>query len=251
MSIRRPPSYSDSHLYLSDIPLTPLLLTSEVPTLRPVLQLAPEPIILEESNKECLKDWIFRKVLVLGVKGSIHLTLISMFETIFFFVYVSKTENSGILKTLDIYYEPFLTICDEWTPNFRSELLDVLEILGVANQSVVDAAGAAALAVRTEENLKLLWISLGYTAGCIVLGGGCISILVWSKREVKWRELIGEHFFFVIVLGLYEWFFFRTIIYEYNTLSTPELNQYLSDGLYSCLSTGPHFGPANQSLVPV
>jgi hypothetical protein len=39
---------------------------------------------------------------------------------------------------------------------------------------------------------------------------------------------------FVLLLGLYELFFFRTIIYNYDTLSTAELNQYIVDGLARC-----------------
>lgn len=257
MSIRRPPSYSDSYLILNDgagpTP-TPLLLQgSETP--RPTIEFVKEEILgggtretrgggngsIADAAQESWAKWCIKRLLMLGVKGSVHITLISIFETVFFFLYVSRSENQGILKTLDVYYTPLLSECSSWSSPFRTELLELLEFLGAANQTVVDAAGRAAAAQRNAENLQLLWISLGYTGGCIGIGVFCILTLVWSKRVVKWRELVGEHIFFVFVLGLYEWFFFRTIIYNYNTLSTPELNQYLADGLYGCLERS---GPA-------
>ena len=44
-----------------------------------------------------------------------------------------------------------------------------------------------------------------------------------------------EHISFVTLLGAYEYFFFRTIIYRYSTISTDEINQYIFDGVYQCL----------------
>lgn len=229
--------------------LAPLLLPStsdlSIQTPRPTVDSIKEEILgagvythprVEEEQIETWREWLIKRALLLGVKGGIHITLISVFETVFFFMYVSRSENDGILKTLDVYYKPFLNECYSWSPTFRSDLLDILDWAGAANQTVVDAAGRVAAAERSAENLHLLWLSLGYTAGCIGIGAICITTLVWSKRRVKWKELVGEHIFFVIILGLYEWFFFRTIIYNYNTLSTPELNQYLADGLYTCLA---------------
>lgn len=244
--MRRPPSYSDSYLYgviPTGLPaenttpratLTPLLLqtSDDIQHVEAEVKQPEEIVIGQESWKE---EWI-RKLLILGVKGSIHITLISIFETIFFFLYVSRSENDGILKTLNTYYDPLLNICNGWTPSFRTEILDVLDWFGVANRTVVDAAGAAAAAERNSENLHLLFWSLGYTGICIGVGGICVGILVLSKRSVRWKDLLGEHIVFVLLLGLYEWFFFRTIIYNYNTLSTPELNAYLADGLFTCLS---------------
>jgi hypothetical protein len=231
---------------LTPTPLAPLLLPSSPrPTIDSIKEeilgarvTPPQAILVptSEEGKESWREWILKRSLMLGVKGSIHITLISIFETIFFFLYVSRSENTGILKTLDVYYQPILTQCYSWSPTFRSELLDILEWAGAANQTAVDAAGAAAAAERSAENLHLLWISLAYIASCIGIGGICITILIRSKRVVKWRELVGEHIFFVIILGFYEWFFFHTIIYNYNTLSTPELNQYLANGIYDCLA---------------
>jgi hypothetical protein len=43
-----------------------------------------------------------------------------------------------------------------------------------------------------------------------------------------------EHLLFIGVLAAYEFFFYTTIIYNYSTLSTPELNKYIVDGLASC-----------------
>lgn len=252
MSIKRPPSYSDSYLYLagaipgdltpiaSTVFTTPLLLPLPIipQEIRigedPLFTTVPPALTLPIAAPSHEKTWL-DFVLVLGVKGCVHVCLISVFETVFFFLYVSKSENNGILQTLNTYYLPFLQACDGWSPVIRTDLLEFLEILGAANQTAVDAAARQAAAERASENLHLLFWCLAYTGICIGIGGACLGYLVWSKRRVEGREILGEHLFFVTVLGLYEWFFFRTIIYNYNTLSTPELNAYLMDGLYGCI----------------
>jgi hypothetical protein len=41
----------------------------------------------------------------------------------------------------------------------------------------------------------------------------------------------------VLLLGLYEYVFFMAIIYNYNSISTNELNSYIVNGIYDCVKS--------------
>ena len=102
--LRRPPSYSDSYFILGG-PRTPEL----KPTREPLQN------VKEESIQNDIP--IAPRVYLFGIKSAIHIFLISVFETVFFFKYVSITENQGILKTINTYYDPLIANCNSWTPS--------------------------------------------------------------------------------------------------------------------------------------
>ena len=114
-------------------------------------------------------------------------------------------------------------------------MLDVLTY--EVNKSTVDLLGSAAAAQRNSQNGALLNTSILYSAICLVIFLGLTVFSHFKKIDIDWTRLLQEHSAFVILLALYEYFFFRTIIYKYITLSTPELNQYIVDGLYQCAMT--------------
>ena len=104
------------------------------------------------------------------------------------------------------------------------------------NKTTVDTEGVRAALTRSTYNTGLLHWSVGYSAICLLMIG-LTSLIIWLKKiRVKWQKLLLEHLAFVLVLALYEYFFYITIIYKYTTVSTPELNQYIIDGLYQCVS---------------
>ncbi len=98
----------------------------------------------------------------------------------------------------------------------------------------VDAAGQAASASRSVYNHQLLVWSSMYSVICFGLCACSAGVAIWSRWTVPWGRIFLENGLFILLLGLYEIFFFRTIIYNYDTLSTAELNQYLVDGLARC-----------------
>ena len=208
--MRRPPSYSDSFLVVNphsphtsrrgDPLLTPIVVpgeNDEILTPMPSLSLpppAPQPRPGRSRRVLCF---------LLTFKGSFHLLLISAFETLFYFLYVNKAEDAGILTT---------------------EL----------NVNSIDTAGRVAAGARTATNDNLLMWAVMYSVFCATICGLATFYVIWQGWKVPWRRMIGENILFVMILGLYEYFFFRTIIYRYTTISTPELNQYIVDGLASC-----------------
>ena len=221
--LRRPPSYSDSFLVLPGTPgpagLTPLVIPEPAPA---------EPLPVASTAAR----WP-QRITIFVFKGGLHVLFISAFETAFYFLYVNRSENQGILNTINTYYDPFINQCGVGWGNLTKWL--VYEILThEVNVTAVDAAGEAALAQRTGYNHSLLIWSSMYSVICFAVCCLCYGVTRWRQWDVPWGRIFLENGLFIVLLGLYEIFFFRTIIYNYDTISTPELNQYLVDGLAMC-----------------
>jgi hypothetical protein len=228
--MRRPPSYSDS--YIARVvnikgTLTPALEPLVIP-----VDLHPPTLKLNEVVPE--KKPIHHICIIFIIKGSLHLFFISMFETVFYFLYVSKSENQGIINTINTYYSPIVESCSGWSNMSRTLIGYVLQ--EEFNKTRIDDDGNSAEISRSTFNTGLLHQSIWYSAICL---GICIVmlIIVWFRKiHVKWQKLMIEHLSFVLILGLYEYFYYETIIYKYDTISTSELNKYIVDGLYQCIT---------------
>jgi len=222
----RPPSYSDSYHILAR-PGTPVLeplSLNLLENIRPVKE-----IIMEEIAEPPF----WHGAVLFMIKGSLHIFFISTFETVFYFFFVSKSEDNGIKAAFNVYYTPLVQSCGNWS-NMTHELLAEYVSYG-PNKSVIDTRGFGATAERNQRNTELLNVSGMYSFFCAFLFLFFI-FLAWKLGiKLKWRKLLVEHISFVTLLGLYEYFFFRTIIYRYSTISTDEINQYIYDGIYQCL----------------
>ena len=207
--MRRPPSYSDSFIVLiNDTRL--------------------EPLFREEPPE---KEYARETVLFI-FKGSLHVLFISIFETTFYFLYVNRSENTGILNTINTYYQPLIRDCRSDWSNITRWLLN--EFIHEINISAIDAAGNAAAHSRdTYNNGLLVWSSL-YSIISLLICLSVVGVVRLKGWPVPWRHIFLENMLFIVVLATYEFFFFETIIYKYVTISTPELNQYIVDGLASC-----------------
>jgi len=221
--MRRPPSYSDSFIIRSpSLHNTPTL----EPLVFPEYRIEPEIIVLDPP--------LYHSGIIFILKGSLHIFFISSFETLFYFLYVSASENTGIKNTIDAYYQPLIQSCDSWSNMTKVLMLDIMKF-GL-NKSTIDQSGSHSNSSRSAYNSKLLYWSIGYSVICLFIIS-LMAFIIWCKKiHVKWQKLFLEHLAFVLVLALYEYFFYITIIYNYSTVSTSELNQYIIDGLYNCVT---------------
>jgi hypothetical protein len=228
--MRRPPSYSDSYLTRM-INIQGTLTPSLEPLVIPA-DIYPPTLKLNEVVPE--KKTIDHICVIFIIKGSLHLFFISIFETVFYFLYVSQSENQGILNTIDTYYSPIVQSCSGWSNISRILIGFVLH--EEFNKTVIDNDGRSAEISRSTFNRGLLYQSIWYSTACL---GICVAmvVIVWFRKiYVKWQKLMLEHLAFVLILGLYEYFYYETIIYKYETISTAELNRYIVDGLYKCVA---------------
>jgi hypothetical protein len=230
----RPPSYSDSYHILAK-PGKPLL---EPFIINPINDSVEAK---EQEPHEPQKEQVLEKeqapyyhgIILFIIKGSLHIFFISTFETIFYFFFVSKSEDNGIKSAFNVYYTPLIQTCGNWTNTTYGLLEDYISY--GPNKSVIDDRGFAATSARDRQNNELLNMSGFYSGFCLFIFLLMALIAKILHVNVRWPKLLAEHFSFVLLLGAYEYFFFRTIIYKYSTLSTDEINQYIYDGIYQCL----------------
>ena len=229
-SMRRPPSYSDSLLYLPELSQAPLVPYRSLQIQEPVL--SPKTDVDEFSPQTptpsrtftVAETWYNR---LLGF--AFHITLISIFETVFFFEFISKSEDTGLQKMLDGYIKGILTTCDTWSPNTTLFVNDVLSDL--INTTIVYQQDEQAIQKRDSKNNGLqvqAWLYVSGLASITVL----TAILGHqASLRLAWKRILIDNALMVTLLGIYEFLFFKTIIYNYQNLSLPELNEYVVNQL--------------------
>ena len=206
----RPPSYSDSFLVLGTSSAQP-----STPTLEPL------NVPLSAVRPRFDFVWWYEKCVSL----MIHISLISLFETVFFFQFISKSEDSGILKTIDGYVDAVADSCAVWPANVTAAVNDLLAAL--VNVKNVTAAAQVAAMGRNDFNQNLQIQSWLYFVGITGLTGIASAWAVWKKYKFHWRRVLIENIAMVTLLGIYEFIFFRTIIYNYVSLSMPEIDYHI------------------------
>jgi hypothetical protein len=217
--IRRPPSYSDSYYVLGGHHSAPIL----------------EPLVAQPQKvSDPPQIPVTPRIHLFAIKVAIHLFLISVFETLFFFRYVSVTENNGILKTIDTYYTPFIDTCPAWSNDTRAFLYALLTQGN--SYELIQANAAVAASQRISANQTLLEESLVASGVCLMLVIAEVIYCLKQQIPVRWWVIAIENTTMVMILGIYEYVFFRYVIYNYGTLSTPELNAHLVDGIYNCVT---------------
>jgi hypothetical protein len=186
-----------------------------------------EPV--EEPPQESLCP----STLLFVFKGSFHIFCISVFETTFYFLYVNRSEDAGIFNTINTYYSPLVNGCEKTWTNATKWFVKELFAYSI-NKTVIDAQGLAAYTTRTEYNTRLILQSSIYSLVSLSVCVAIICVCLYNTWKVHWIAIFLENMLFISVLAGYEFFFYNTIIYNYMTLSTAELNKYITDGLASC-----------------
>jgi hypothetical protein len=218
-NVKRPSSYSESFIDIErELAYDPL-----------PIQVKEEPLPIHVPQE-------IPYVCTFLVKSSIHLFLISAFETVFFFTYVAGKEDNGIEGTINSYYTPIKNSCPSWSNTTRWVIYEILssghEIQKITND------GLDSYNSRMKINTQLLYYSLIASAVFLAILGGVTATLVYRGIKINWSKTVSENIMMVLLLGLYEYVFFMTIIYNYNSISTNELNSYIVNGIYDCVAQG-------------
>jgi hypothetical protein len=206
----RPPSYSDSFLVLA-----PPGRWASQPL--PAASLPPPATGGHDSVTK--PSVVLTKIMSVGT----HITLIGIFETVFYFEFISKSEDGGIQATINQFLQGTLQQCASWPANTTAVLAELLAL--TVNQSAVSGAASQAAAARNRANSQLenqAWLYVVVLASCLLAGSLAARI---RGHRIHWREVVVDNIFLVTLLGAYEAFFFKTIIYNYQSLSLPELEQ--------------------------
>jgi hypothetical protein len=218
----RPPSFSESHIYLKRLPRVES-------NQKPLISLAlPEPLdlVLDDISSPrpplAMPTWSAHAH-IWAIRFALHLTLISAFETVFFWLFVSKSEDQALTSLINNYVDGAITGCQNLTESQHSNASAFLAAL--FNQSDITAAGITASTDRAIYNGLLLRNSWVYFAA-IALLFGTLSVAAKIRRlRINWIHVIGENLVLVTLLGVYELMFFRTVVFQYRATTMEELDQ--------------------------
>ena len=220
--LRRPPSLSESFAWepenvsramksnLSGTSIN-LLVTQESPR-SPQTTPAPPQTALQKYEEP---------VVNVAMRFVFHISLISIFESVFFFLYVSQLENNGITNTVGGFVNGIVSSCSNLSQPDQIVFNTVLSFF--LNSSQVIAAGNSAFDQRSALNTALFnksWIYVGSLGGLFVL----LTIYSRLRRlKIYWKHLVLENIGLVCLLAAYEYMFFSTIIFPYNPITADEI----------------------------
>lgn len=158
-----------------------------------------------------------------SIRFTLHLSLIAIFETVFFWNVVAQSEDDALTSLIGSYTGGIVTGLSNLTAADRNAAAAALNAL--INIAAVNAQGAAAAADRNDYNTALLarsWTYFGATLGLCAL----LSALAKARRlPIQWRHVLLENVALVTLLGIYEWMFFHTVVFRYRAVSMEELDR--------------------------
>jgi hypothetical protein len=145
--------------------------------------------------------------------------LISVFETLFFFFYVSTLENAGILKTVESFTKTLLQDCQDLGPEGRQ----VVEWAVAPYVNATEERGIVAAQRRASVNHELVLLSWYYVIGLVFAFLVAAGTGHYRRLPIPWRRLLLENCGLVFLLGLFEGLFFTTIVYPYLPVTSQEI----------------------------
>lgn len=162
-----------------------------------------------------------------------HLTLISIFEIIFFFFIVSIFENKGIIGIINNFFNQVPGICNNM--NFYQKEYFTNVFNSIVNTTVVNENSIIASTSRIIYNNKLFlnaWIYFLIIIGIDIL---LLIIKICYKIKINFKKIILENIAMIVILGIYEYLFFKSIILLYKNISQDELIKLIMEEFTNCL----------------
>jgi hypothetical protein len=187
-----------------------------------LLEWNPENIT---QNKDTyIIHWRYEKgTLEVCIKLLLHITFISIFETLFYFLYVSSLENSGIEWTVNTFINDALNGCKILNSTQIQELNNILEKYIDASHIINTGNLQQSIRILYNNNISIrAWI---YICGVIILFLMVYTHIKCRRIKIGWSYIICENIAMVLLLAFYEFIFFNTIIYPYQPLSSDEIER--------------------------
>jgi len=187
-----------------------------------------------------------------------HLSLISLFEIIFFFTIVVTFENNSFTGLIDNLAGPLVDICKKLNP-VEKEIVTYI-INSYVNITQINSNADTSQQLRITNNNIILgyaWTYFGIITGIsllfsilslcnlsfltkeIVINETNEPLILMNnikiyKKHINIIKIIIDNIIMIILLGLYEYLFFKTVILKYLPISNNELIKYLFNKFEQC-----------------
>ena len=184
---------------------------------------------LNKNNFQKVGHYLFKRFLMF----IIHLSLIALFEIIFFFNIIVNYENNSFYGVIDGFTNPLSLNCINYNYTEKMIFTDIIGLF--INISDVDNEANQSIQFRNAHNNKILLKSWMYFLGLVLLSIIFIIINYFKQKKVNMKKVIIDNFIMILLLGLYEYIFFKTIILNYLIINNIELSQYILTKISNCL----------------
>ena len=158
----------------------------------------------------------------------VHISLISVFENIFFWQFISKSEDTALQVTIDSFLQTTLSSCQSWG-NATQIIQDLFNLF--VNQTQINNQALLASNTRSQTNYNLFVQSWLYYVGLVSIVIFLAIVTHYKKYRIKWNEVATDNILLVVLLGLYEFTFFKTIAMQYVNITLPELENHIINEL--------------------
>ena len=212
----RPKSFSEGYGIVNEFPKHDQLIINndyvEIPDIT-------QPII---DNTQIVNNKDYVEILYNKYIGFLfHLLLIATFELIFFNYYIIQFEIESLIKLTDQLINPIINSCNTLSNTSKIIVDDFINIF--VNETVINNNAKNDLNARNIFNHNLMVKSIYYYLGVIIVFILSLSINLYLKRKIDFRMIILDNIIMICILGIYEYIFFKNIIFKYNMISPNEL----------------------------
>ena len=188
-------------------------------------------IYLKSKNQK-IKNcslYLFKRMIMITT----HLTLIALFEILFFFHFVSKYEDNALIYLVNSFVSNIPNICNSLTLQekalFTGYFNQYVNITNIEEQSIIAKDNRIIFNNGLD---KTSWIYFSIIIGISFL---LILIHIIGKIKVSLRKIIIDNVLMIIILGIFEYVFFTRIIMIYQNISLEELEVIIINSLNLCL----------------
>jgi hypothetical protein len=164
----------------------------------------------------------------------IHLFLISMFELIFFFSYVTKFEDTALVSVFTSLTNSITSTCSNFNSETKVIVDDIFNLF--VNTTIINQKALIAYNNRNATNHILLVNAIMYFVGILA-----VNILlyiinkVYYKRRINYKDILVDNLIMITILGIYEYIFFSNIVFKYVTITSDEITKNeVNNFLLSC-----------------
>ncbi len=163
----------------------------------------------------------------------IHLTLISIFEIIFFFSIVSTYENKAITSVIVGFLSSVPRYCNELNYQEKFNFSNIFNSL--VNTTQININSDYSAVKRKSFNNELFINAWMYFLVIIGIDIFLLIVKYIYKIKINFRKIILDNFGMIIILAIYEYMFFKSIILLYENISQNELIKLMVNQFNTCL----------------
>lgn len=163
----------------------------------------------------------------------LHIFIMIIFEIFFYFNYVVKIEKESFLNELDNYLSQIKNI-----PLTNKEKKLIKLILNSNNNNNYLLNTLYEQYIQSLELQKKILHNL-LVQSCKMAGiVGIVLIILFlsglaNRKKIKWNWIFIENILMFIFLGIFEYFFFTTIIMGYNPITDAEIKYFVADKVFN------------------